>query len=74
MIHLVVKDFGKGIPEEILKDIFTKGFKYEKTNSIDNFGLGLSFCKTIIEDYHQGKIWSESKIDEYSDFHIQIPV
>lgn len=48
-----VTDSGSGIPEELVEKVFEKRFttKEEKGN-----GLGLSICKTIVEN-HRGKIY-----------------
>ena len=45
-------DTGKGIPKRLVKRIFQPGFTTKKRG----WGLGLSLCRRIIEDYHQGSI------------------
>lgn len=45
-------DTGKGIPKGKLKTVFEPGFTTKKRG----WGLGLSLCKRIIENYHKGKI------------------
>ena len=47
-----VIDTGKGIPKRLVKRIFQPGFTTKKRG----WGLGLSLCRRIIEDYHQGSI------------------
>ena len=47
-----VIDTGKGIPKRLVKRIFQPGFTTKKRG----WGLGLSLCRRIIEDYHQGNI------------------
>ena len=47
-----VIDNGKGIPKRLAKRIFQPGFTTKKRG----WGLGLSLCRRIIEDYHQGSI------------------
>ena len=47
-----VIDSGKGIPKRLVKRIFQPGFTTKKRG----WGLGLSLCRRIIEDYHQGSI------------------
>ncbi|MBU0574337.1 MAG: hypothetical protein KKH83_07680 [Candidatus Margulisbacteria bacterium] len=55
-----IKDNGKGISKEDIKNIFKKFFSaVDEKTGIKGAGLGLSFCTTIIED-HGGKIWAES--------------
>ena len=47
-----VIDTGKGISKRLVKRIFQPGFTTKKRG----WGLGLSLCRRIIEDYHQGNI------------------
>ena len=47
-----VIDTGKGIPKRLVKRIFQPGVTTKKRG----WGLGLSLCRRIIEDYHQGSI------------------
>ena len=46
-------DNGKGIPSYNFKKIFDPGYTSKKRG----WGLGLSLCKRIITEYHQGKIF-----------------
>lgn len=48
-----VSDTGKGIPKNKQKTVFEPGFTTKKRG----WGLGLSLCKRIVEEYHQGKIF-----------------
>ncbi|MDJ1501604.1 PAS domain-containing sensor histidine kinase [Xanthocytophaga agilis] len=73
-ILLTFKDNGIGIPEKYhasLFDKFTKarrpGLRKEVT-----VGLGMSIIKTIVE-WHQGKIWFESKENTGTTFFVEIP-
>ena len=45
-------DTGKGIPKQLVNRVFQPGFTTKKRG----WGLGLSLCRRIIEDYHQGSI------------------
>ena len=47
-----VIDSGKGIPKRLVKRIFQPGFTTKKRG----WGLGLSLCRRIIENYHKGSI------------------
>ena len=47
-----ITDTGKGIPANRFKSIFKPGFTTKKRG----WGLGLSFVKRIIENYHRGHI------------------
>ena len=53
MVHLDIRDSGKGIPKKYHKTIFKPGY----TTKQRGWGLGLSLAKRIIESYHQGKIY-----------------
>jgi signal transduction histidine kinase len=48
-----IKDTGKGIPKSKHKTVFEPGY----TTKQRGWGLGLSLCKRIIENYHGGKIF-----------------
>ena len=50
---LDVSDTGKGIERKHLRQIFRPGF----TTKQRGWGLGLSLCKRIVEEYHRGKIF-----------------
>ncbi len=52
-IAIDISDTGKGIPKSKFKTVFEPGF----TTKQRGWGLGLSLCKRIIENYHEGKIF-----------------
>jgi len=52
-IILDVTDTGRGIEHRRLRQIFRPGY----TTKTRGWGLGLSLCKRIIEQYHRGKIF-----------------
>ena len=52
-IAVDISDTGKGIPKSKFKTVFEPGFTTKKRG----WGLGLSLCKRIIENYHKGKIF-----------------
>jgi signal transduction histidine kinase len=49
---ILVCDNGKGMTAKVRREAFKPGFSTKKRG----WGLGLSLCKRIIEDYHGGKI------------------
>ena len=51
-IQVTISDSGKGIPKNLRKEVFAPGY----TTKSRGWGLGLSLCKRIIEEYHGGKI------------------
>lgn len=60
-IHISIRDFGHGIAEEKIEDLF-KPFYTTKEDEV-NTGLGLSSCKNIIK-LHQGDFEVQSKENE----------
>ena len=73
-VLIIVADNGVGIPaslQGVLFEKFTKarreGLKGEPT-----IGLGMSIVKTIVE-WHNGRIWFESKEKKGTTFYIEIP-
>ncbi|MCB1190692.1 MAG: response regulator [Leptospiraceae bacterium] len=71
---IVVQDNGVGIDERDIPNLFSTEIKTSRigTSGEKGTGLGLPFCKDIIET-HNGKIEVKSKIDEGSSFYIKIP-
>lgn len=52
-VAIDLKDTGKGIHKSKHKSIFKPGYTTKKRG----WGLGLSLCKRIVENYHDGKIY-----------------
>lgn len=69
-LEIKIKDNGKGIPKENLKDIFTAGFTTKGAGV--GTGLGLAISQKII-DKHNGKINVISEVGVGSEFIITIP-
>jgi nitrogen-specific signal transduction histidine kinase len=70
-IFIFVKDTGKGMSQKLKRQIFTPGF----TTKRRGWGLGLSLCKRIVEEYHDGKIYVKETIPgKGTTFAIEIPV
>lgn len=74
-LNIMVKDTGKGIPEEDLERIFDDFEQSENANSGVHFGsgLGLSIVKAICESM-DGQIRVESKKNFGSIFKVNIPM
>lgn len=69
-VHIDISDTGKGIPKNKFKTVFQPGYSTKKRG----WGLGLSLCKRIIENYHNGKIFVLNSIEEQgTTFRIQLP-
>ncbi|ACV24467.1 cache domain-containing protein [Methanocaldococcus fervens] len=72
--HIIIKDYGPGIPKKDLDKIFDKFYQvnFPKIKK-DGAGLGLAICKSIIEA-HGGKIWVESELGKGTSFHVLLPI
>ena len=67
-----IKDNGIGFIDESKKTLFTLFKRFENNEEYSGTGVGLSFCKKIV-DQHNGKIWLESERDKGSTFFIELP-
>ena len=68
-VRISVSDQGCGIPEENLSKIFEPHFSSKK----EGMGLGLAITRLIIEE-HEGTIQVRSKVNEGSEFVIELPI
>ena len=66
---LMIKDYGIGISENDLKNIFNRFYKGDNSSS-NSAGIGLSLAKKIIL-MDNGKISVESKKNKYTIFEIK---
>lgn len=75
LMRISVHDTGEGIPHDALERIFDKFAQVEscKTRRRSSSGLGLTFCKLVVEA-HGGSIWAESKPDDGSTIHFELPL
>lgn len=70
-IYIFVKDTGKGMTPKLKRQIFNPGF----TTKRRGWGLGLSLCKRIIEEYHDGKIYVKETVPgKGTTFAIELPL
>jgi signal transduction histidine kinase len=70
MVHVAIRDTGKGIKQNDLKSIFDPGFTTK--SSVVRTSLGLSICYQIIQEHH-GKINVESQPGKGSVFTVILP-
>ncbi|MGG6263742.1 PAS domain S-box protein [Leptolyngbya sp. AN03gr2] len=70
----MVKDQGRGIPEDKLEMIFEQFQQVDVSDSRQKggTGLGLAICKKIVQE-HTGEIWVESRLGEGSTFYFVLP-
>jgi len=73
-VYLSVSDQGKGIPQHLRKDVFTRFKQVEADDSRikGGTGLGLSISKALIE-MHDGKIGMEGVQPNGSRFYFTLP-
>lgn len=73
-VMFTVSDDGPGIPPEYHEVIFRKfeRVKNPRLPRARNSGLGLAFCKLVVEA-HGGRIWVQSSEGRGSHFHITLP-
>lgn len=74
--YLTIRVFntGKGISESRLPHIFTRFYEsdYKQTGGKGN-GIGLALTKSLVE-LHNGTITVNSRVDEWTEFIISIPI
>lgn len=73
-VYLTVKDTGIGIADKGFEKIFTPFTQAypETTRMYGGTGLGLAITKNLV-DMQNGRIWIDSKLNEGSTFHVEIP-
>jgi signal transduction histidine kinase len=67
-VLLEVSDSGNGIPSDHLAKIFDPFYTTKETGT----GLGLSLCRTIVEE-HGGRLWASPGKEHGATFHLQLP-
>ncbi|SFQ73069.1 ATP-binding protein [Hymenobacter arizonensis] len=68
-LRVSICDNGAGIPDEVRGKVFVPNFTTKETGS----GIGLAVAKRGIESAG-GRIWFETKVDEGTQFHIELPL
>ncbi len=70
--QIIIKDSGKGMPEEVMRKIFDPFFTTKEPGK--GTGQGLAISHDIIENKHQGRIEVESKAGQGTQFIITLPL
>ncbi len=68
-VEVVVSDHGPGLDEAEQERIFAPFY----TTKPEGMGIGLAICRSIIE-FHQGRLWVESRPEGGSLFKFTLPV
>lgn len=71
MVRIDFTDTGCGIPEALQKKVFEHGFT---TKGEKGTGIGLFYCKDIIERVHGGELQVEGTVGAGTHFTIYLPV
>ena len=72
-VDIAIKDYGIGIPEEELDNLFQPFHRAKNAADVPGSGLGLAIAKDYIE-LMDGSITVKSKLNEGSCFNISIPL
>jgi signal transduction histidine kinase len=68
LIETTVQDFGVGIPESAMGNLFDKFYRdYHNRDKVGGTGMGLYISKAIVTA-HGGNIWVRSKEDQGTTF------
>lgn len=70
-----IKDQGRGMSQEVMRNVFDTFYREDKGNihEVKGHGLGLSYVKKIV-NLHYGTVWVESTKDKGSEFFVKLPI
>ena len=73
-LHLVVRDNGIGIPEDVKEKVFSRFFRAPNAIAFgtSGSGLGLSIVQSIVQR-HGGRIWFDDVSGGGTAFHVLLP-
>lgn len=72
-VVIQVRDYGVGIDEEDLPNMFGRFFRAKSSAGIAGTGIGLNLVKTLVE-MHGGTVSIDSKKEDGSTFTVRIPM
>ncbi|MDH4128831.1 MAG: PAS domain S-box protein [Spirochaetota bacterium] len=70
-VEISIRDNGKGIPKEIINEIFNPFFTTKPPG--EGTGLGLTICYDVIVQEHKGKIKVRSVKGQFTEFIMLLP-
>jgi C4-dicarboxylate-specific signal transduction histidine kinase len=68
-VLVTVRDSGPGLAPELLERVF-ESFHTTKPHGL---GLGLSICRSIIEN-HGGRLWANANMPRGAEFNFTVPI
>lgn len=71
-IHMKMRDYGKGIPKQDLKNIFEGFYKTEYSQEKAGMGVGLLLAQYVV-NYHRGKISITSEKRDGTTVDVELP-
>jgi signal transduction histidine kinase len=71
-LNIIIKDWGKGIPQKDLEHIFEPFVRSDNTENSSGTGLGLAIVKHCL-DLLKGKIDISSKIGKGTKVAVEVP-
>jgi len=74
-VDVAIQDFGSGMAEEDVKNIFNRFYRVDAARSREKggTGLGLSIVQELVEGYG-GEVTVSSILDQGSIFHVHLPI
>lgn len=60
--RFAVEDNGKGVPKELVDNLFDLGVRAPENGAGDSHGIGLSLCRDVVH-LHGGRIWIDTAYD-----------